>query len=260
MQSDLWALTIDVETHWGLSITFFAPTKSSPALRVVPPTTIIGALAYPLARLKGWSENLSAKTSGADRLRSILEGVYYSVLSGSMVPHAEVTKIVSYKVREKRVISDAAAVQKTYTEPGTTLRLYYIFDTERAKGLLGGSWRSLLAEAAWGISRLGSKESLVSVVRVEEVGVEPVEMNRVETAATIPLDHVEELGGSYILARVVDWRSTGIGSYYGAPMVMVAQPLGPLGQPPQEGVKARLRHPRAYRVGDEYLVPWTSRG
>ena len=256
MSKDLWGLVIDLEIHWGLSLTHFLFTKSRPALRIIPPTTMIGALAYPLARLAGWPENNSSAISSADRLRMALKGVYYRVVKGALVPHAEVTKVVWYKVREKRVVSDAAALQKIYAQPGTVLRVYYVFSIPLTVQLLGEEWEKMLVQAAWSITRLGAKESLVSVIGVVASSVDVIKVSETRTRATIPLDHVKSIKGDYVVSTVIDWRLANIGRYHGAPMTRVAQPLGPLSQPPAEAPIVRLREPIAYVVVGEPLIPW----
>ncbi len=247
------ALVVNVETHWGLSLNYFSLTKSSPALRIIPPTTLIGALAYPIAKLMKWPENKGLRSS-AEIIRKGFLGVYYSVIHGTFIPYSEISKLVSYKVREKGIIRDAAAVQRMYSSPGTRLRLYYMCGD--LAGILGQAWEKILLEAAWSMSRIGAKESIVSVLDASLVEAEVVETSTIETGATVPMESVEEVEGEHVLAWVIDWRKTEIGKYHGSPMTLVAQPMGLLGRPAR--LRARLRKPLAYVVKGEELVPWAT--
>jgi len=252
-EESLYALLIDVELHWGFSLNHFLGTKSRPALRVIPPTTLIGALSYPLAKIKGWPENLGS-VSSADRLRKILISVHYSVIWGHLVTYAEVSKIFSYKVREKRIISDAAAIQKVYAMPGTTLRIYYIFSNVAAN-MLGSSWETDLMVAGWSIVRIGAKESLVSVRDSRLMDVNVIEAKGfMDTKATIPMDSAKNIKGNFTVEEVVDWRKSGVGRYFNAPRTRIAQPLSMLGGP--EKVKVLPDLSFVYRVNGEILIPW----
>mgnify|MGYP000020468972 CR=1 FL=1 len=254
ISESLYALLVDVELHWGLSINHFLGTKSRPALRVIPPTTLIGALSYPLAKIKKWPENIGSLSS-ADRLRSVLTSVHYSVLLGHSVTYAEVSKVFSYKVRERKVISDAVAVQKIYTKPGTILRIYYIFHDHLARDL-GPSWKKELRAAGWGIVRIGAKESLVSVKDSRFVDVNLVKVKGfVKTKATVPLDSVKSIKGSFTIEEVIDWRVSGVGRYFEAPRTRIAQPVSALGGPGKVEVLPTSSY--VYEIGKEIVIPWT---
>ncbi len=256
----LYGLVADVELHWGITLNYFSGTKSKPVLQVIPPTTIIGALAYPLAKLKGEPEN-SGNASRAEVFKEIFVGVYYSIVEGALVPYAEISKVWFYKVRDKKAESDAAAFPRLYSRTPTRIRLYYIIDASRASRKLGMSWRKLLEYAAWSIMRLGSKESIVSVVDVrasivKELTIKEVEV--VETAATIPIHNVKSITGNYVLAEVVDWRKNEIGRYAEASTVRVAQPAGTYHTPSK--VKVEVEDIPVYLIetpnGAEKLIPW----
>lgn len=255
----LYGLTVDVELHWGLSLNYFSGTKSRPALRVIPPTTIVGAIARPLARLRGAPENADGGDSGAEPFKGMFVGVYYSVLRGALVPYAELSKVWFYKVRENRAKPDAAALPKLYAKVPTSIRLYYVIDAVQASKTLGEGWVRALEGAAWSITRLGAKESIVSVTAVTASPVKEVRAEgAIVTSATVPLHNADFVDGEHIVAEVIDWRKARMGRYFGAPTARVAQPVGVLHSRSEVkvGVKGGVAYEVASPSGTERLVPW----
>lgn len=255
----LYGLTVDVELHWGLSLNYFLGTKSRPTLQVIPPTTIIGALSYPLAKLKNIPENMGGEASSADMFREMFNGVYYSIIDGALIPYAEISKIWFYKVRDRRAESDAVAFPKLYARTPTRIRLYYVINAVSASRILGMGWRGIIEYASWSITRLGAKESTVSVIDVKTSIVKESKVeDTITTNATVPLHNVESISGEYIVVDVVDWRSTRIGRYSNATMVRIAQPMGTYHTPSMVEVDVRGRV--VYEIntpsGVERLVPW----
>ncbi|RLG79679.1 MAG: type I-A CRISPR-associated protein Cas5 [Thermoprotei archaeon] len=256
----LYGLVVDIELHWGITLNYFSGTKSKPVLQVIPPTTIIGALAYPLAKLKGEPEN-AGDASRAEMFKEVFTGVYYSIVKGALTPYAEISKVWFYKVRDKRAESDAAAFPRLYAKVPTRIRLYYVVDVSKASRKLGIGWRKLLEYAAWSIMRLGSKESIVSVVdvktsMVKELDVRGVEV--IETPATIPAYNAKSITGNYVLAEVIDWRKSRIGRYTEASIVRIAQPVGAYHTPSK--VKVEVEETPVYLIETpssvEKLIPW----
>ncbi len=242
--------------HWGLSINHFFGTKSRPALRIIPPTTLIGALAYPLARLRRWPENRDMYTSSSDRLRGMLRGVYYTVLTRDIYPftaYAENTKIMFYKDTAHMFYKDAAPVHKLYSVLPVEIEIMYLVDETSAESLLGPIWMETLEAAAASIARIGAKESHVSV---DKVSIEDAEITvadgRVSTRYTVPIGAYQpplRVRGRYMVAKLVDWRRASIGEYLGKPGILVAQPE--TGEPVEvEGAY------KVIKVGAENLVPW----
>jgi len=95
-------LKFTVTPHWGLLINLHGFTKSRPVIPTVPPTTILGALTYPLSFETRWSENLN-EYSGAERLRRTVRGVYISQ-DICITEYSDLSKIFSYDKREKNLI------------------------------------------------------------------------------------------------------------------------------------------------------------
>lgn len=249
------ALNIIVETHWGLSINHFLGTKSRPALRIIPPTTLMGALAYPLARLNKWPENRGGY-SYAEHIRHMFKGIYYTVLSDkqTLIIYGENTKIYFYKEKSKGVFSDSVPFPKLYSVEPAKISIYYIIDEEKSREILGKEWKKQLLASAVSLTRIGAKESIVSVIGAKYLNVEIVNAKIFETRYTIPLDNIDvrNISGRYIISKVIDWRkNVPIGNYFGKPTVLVAQPILY-----DRSVTINQEIPYIYKVASDYLVPW----
>ncbi|MCE4599080.1 MAG: type I-A CRISPR-associated protein Cas5a [Desulfurococcales archaeon] len=246
----LVGLTATIELGWGLSINYYHSTRGRQSLHVIPPTTLIGALSYPLAKLMRWPET-SKGDSTASRLIGIIKGVYYSILQGALIPYTEIGKIWFYKVKTKEALSDAVGIQKLYSKPQTKIKIIYIVKVSEARKLLGDEWRRILTSAAYSITRVGSKESIVSVDSIDicKIGLDGGD----KTRYTVPLYNVEGIEGEYTISEVVDWRSSNIGGYFNAPTIRIAQPQGPLGSPTT--VRVAPKH-LMIEVCGEPVVPW----
>ncbi|MEM0441395.1 MAG: type I-A CRISPR-associated protein Cas5a [Candidatus Caldarchaeum sp.] len=250
-------LRIDAEVHWGLLINYHAFTKSRPALRTVPPTTVIGALAQPLALIKKWPET-DRENSTADKIRNFFKGVYVGQ-NLSLSEYSDLSKIFSYDADEKQILTDAAAVSKIYCGPVaddvSLINLVLLIDEEAARNVLGNSWIAELVSSAWAVSRIGARESVVSVRNVELGDVNQVRADEAVTKYCFPLSSGQPLDGDYLVANVVDWRSSSIGDYVAKPTVQLVVPYSMRLRKITE-VKVKPTAGYVYKAGDEVVIPW----
>jgi len=65
MNADLYLLVGEGELHWGFSVRSRGATARQKALIAPPPTSLVGALLFPLARLMGWGELPSSPVRNA---------------------------------------------------------------------------------------------------------------------------------------------------------------------------------------------------
>ncbi|MDJ0272446.1 MAG: type I-A CRISPR-associated protein Cas5a [Candidatus Caldarchaeum sp.] len=249
-------LKVEATPHWGLYINYHAFTKSRPALKTIPPTTLIGALAQPIALKNNWAEN-SESNSSAEKIRPLFKGIYLSQ-NLPLIEYNDLSKIFSYDVDEKQIRTDAAAVSKIYRGKGSAddrVKIVYLFEEQEARKLFGVGWEEMLLEAAWSITRLGARESIVSVDKVTLGDVDLLNQKTAQTVYYFPYYMQSSVQGSYLVANVVDWRKTSIGEYLGKPTVNLIVPydderkrVSPL--------RVNLMDEIVYRVGDEELIPW----
>lgn len=213
--SPLFFLKVPCVVHWGWKLNVVPFSKSRPPLVVPPPSSLIGALAYPLGRLLRFPET-RGNLSWAESLRRGL--VYVGLrVDAPLVPYFDLNRIhFFYRGKEK---SDAVAVGKTYVLSVSrfppTITLCYVADLGRVEEALGCvDARNVLVEAAWGITRVGSRESLVSPLEVVFGEARVVsEVRRGETAFSFMKKAAAAVDGAFIVEEVVDWELTEIGDY-----------------------------------------------
>ncbi|MCS6785326.1 MAG: hypothetical protein NZ581_09065, partial [Candidatus Caldarchaeum sp.] len=222
-----------------------------------PPTTLIGALAQPIAQQLRWPENTGQRSS-ADIIRSRFRGIYLA-LNLPFVEYSDLTKIFSYDPDDKQILKDAAAVAKIYTGPSPdssrSLRVVYVFDENGMESEFGPRWEEVLVPAAWSISRFGARESIVSVNSVAYGDLEVVEAREAETNYYFPADRQIPTSGSYFFASVVDWRTSSIGDYVGKPTVQLIVPYD-IDRRVLSTVKVKPRDGAVYIADGEVLIPW----
>ncbi|WP_237705140.1 type I-A CRISPR-associated protein Cas5a [Thermococcus zilligii] len=219
-------------------------SKMRIALRYVPPTTLIGAIAYPLLHIAGdRSETVyEEKTfrSSAGGVLELFDWVTVKTLGKPRIQGALLKINTIYRGNvQSAVTSFPFAV--TYGTNDILITAVYLINEEA----LGRSsyTRKDIERAAWGITRLGSRESVVSVEDVETGRAEVAEAEMAKTAYAFPFNGVE-VKGKGTLQSVVDWRS-GIGDYSKAGRMVMFYP--------EESVEVRGRL-RTIKVGEEVVV------
>lgn len=210
----LFFLKVPCAVHWGWKLNAVPFSKSRPPLVVPPPSSLIGALAYPLGRLLRFPET-RGNLSWAESLRRGL--VYVGLrVDAPLVPYFDLNRIHFFYRGEER--SDAVAVGKTYVLSVSpllpTITLCYVADLGRVEEALGCvDARSVLVEAAWGITRVGSRESLVSPIEVVCGEARVAGVVKGETAFSFMKKAAAAVDGVFITEEVVDWEVTEIGDY-----------------------------------------------
>ena len=215
--SPFFFLKVSCVLHWGWKINLVPFSKSRPPLMVPPPTTLIGALAYPLNRMLKIAEALH-DYSGAEYLRDTLKYVGFCI-NAPLTNYFDLTKISFFYRKEAR--SDAVAFGKTYTLSQKMpqyevpiITICYIIDEDKALRKFGEGIKEKLIEAALGITRLGSKESLVAPLSLSYGEARLVSQRRGKTIFSFlrrAASHIFE--GSFITSEVVDWERFQIGDY-----------------------------------------------
>lgn len=192
---ELLGLTVRAEYHWGYWVRVPFTTKLQSSLPVPPPTTLIGALAGGLVR-EGFLKSLDGnKISGEmfvvnkEDLRSpasLLDDALITA-SAAFPPrryaflmddiNRYVTLLFQAKIKEKigeeeiprrylpQYRTGAIHCGKVYY-PSGPIDLAYLFNLDKLKSVIEGDPIRALEVSSWNITRIGSKESLVSIKRV----------------------------------------------------------------------------------------------
>jgi len=216
----LFFLKITCALHWGWKLNLVPFSKSRPPLLVPPPTTLIGALAYPLNRVLNLPETLK-EHSGAERLRESLKYVGLRIDS-PLISYFDLSKISFFYRREAK--RDAVAVGKTYAlckglkYESPTITVCYVVDEEKAHhNFRSDDIKKSLIEAASGITRIGSRESLVAPLSLSCGEAKIIPQRRGKSSFSFMRRGVSRLlDGDFIEVEVVDWENSPIGDYHGA--------------------------------------------
>lgn len=234
------ALTIKARYHWGFWVRVPGTSKFQATLPIPPPTTIIGALAYPLARrgvlsyqgVRWEGEVLLDKKLGPMSPAGLLEKYIYATASFDIDQSMgymwdDLNKFVTLLFQETTKGTDeeeavggrrylmkyrtgALPAGKVYY-PSGVLSMVLLVD-EGLREIVPGKLEDELRMAAWQITRVGSKESIVSVEEVQLSEAKPLEERRVRTRYYFPA-RLGEVEGRFF--RESFWsggwgRSTGL--------------------------------------------------
>ncbi|HIH73644.1 MAG: CRISPR-associated protein Cas5a/b/c [Thermococcaceae archaeon] len=202
-------------------------SKMRTALRHAPPTALIGAIAYPLLHISGErDETVYEKKTYKSKANSVVGLFRWVTIKTEVKPklYGSLLKINTIYRGNAQTAVTSFPFAVIYGEREGSLTAAYIID-EDALSESPYTQRDL-ERAAWGITRLGSRESVVSVEDVEVGKTEVHQAEKVRTAYAFPYKGIIDIrGGSGVLQTVVDWRS-GIGDYSSAPRVVMFYPEG----------------------------------
>lgn len=189
------ALTIGARYHWGFWVREPGTSKFQGTLPIPPPTTILGALAYPLARrgilsFRGirqegdvvFDPEKKELMSPAGLLEKYIYAVarfdpehsfgymwndlnrYVTLLFQSTTRSTDEEKAAGGRRYMMKYRIGALPVGKVYYPSGRISMVLLV--KEAAKEVVAGSLEDELRKAAWQMTRVGSKESIVSVEEV----------------------------------------------------------------------------------------------
>ena len=199
-------LLVRVRFSWGFAARLQPQSKMRMAFKYPPPTTLLGALAYPFIRRRG-AGRLEVITKGkkvisaADKLKGLVKEVATSL-------HEEPSIYGSY-LRVNRIY------RKSLDFAVTAFPSSFVYSNEEGLADLVYVMEEVsedLERAAWGITRIGSRESVVSVESVYVGEAIPKRGNSVKTRFSFSLRDYSVRGDGTIL-YVVDWRKQDIGDY-----------------------------------------------
>ena len=203
-----FTLKVEAALHWGLAPRITPYSKARKALKLPPPTTLIGALAYPYTRYKRLPENISPTLSSATLLSKIIVSAH-AFLNAAATIYGDINRVYWYHKAKGQAKTDAVALEKIYLTPLGKMRypilnIVYVIDPDRAEELLGFWWSETLEALAWSITRIGNREATVSTLSVEPETVTPEKAGEIETRYYIPSNVVKSIkSGEYTLQEYV---------------------------------------------------------
>ena len=218
-------LKVKIKPAGIIALRSLPQSKMRTALRYVPPTTLIGAIAYPLLHIGGERKETHYEKK---TFRSSAESVL-SIFKWATIKTCGKPKLYGSLLRINTIYRGKAQNAVTsfpfavlYGESKYSLTAAYLIDEDN----LSKSTYSTkdIKRAAWGITRLGSRESVISVEDVKMGKTAVKETDKVETEYAFPFKDVE-VEGRGTLQSVVNWRS-GIGDYSNANRIVMFYPEG----------------------------------
>ncbi|WP_231845584.1 type I-A CRISPR-associated protein Cas5a [Pyrococcus abyssi] len=225
MISLVFFLKVEASPSGIIALRSLPQSKMRNALRYIPPSTLIGAIAYPLFHIAGYrGETLIDRRnprSAADKIKDLflwvtVKGSIKPIIYGSIL---KINRLHRGSV-ESAVTSFPFAVM--YGEQDYSISFVYLLKEEA----VANSTYTLkdFERAAWGISRLGSRESIVSVESVKSGKAKIREGKEARTSYAFPFAG-KEVEGEGTLQAVFDWRR-GIGSYSNPQYILMFYPDG----------------------------------
>ncbi len=183
---------IDVEFVWGFQARVVGLSKTNPSYLYPPPTTFIGALASSIAKRKYLGEKEGRELMV--KLCKSLEAIAFRPLNCIPIRYEDINRIITIKVAGGIKYPNPKKVRESFDSParGKTslisldenppcIRYAVIFKEDKVT-------RDINKEDFYSINRLGSKESVVSVIDVmEHDDIEIINNSREITSYSFPL-------------------------------------------------------------------------
>ncbi|MEM3066940.1 MAG: type I-A CRISPR-associated protein Cas5a [Nitrososphaerota archaeon] len=212
-------LHIQARYHWGYSIKHPFSSKGQPAFALPPPNTLKGALSKCFmdnletiyVSIKRGKFNLTSSTSLMNFIKTASCRIEHNEIASEwmdinryIVLHFQ--KPVRRALREYRF---GAISSGKVLAPYRIFHILYLIDEEKARLILGDGWKQSLICSAWSITRIGSKESIVSIEDVRLNDSWLINHDVVKTSYYFPSEVKETIKGEY---DEVEFWDDGFGS------------------------------------------------
>ncbi|MGC9146100.1 MAG: type I-A CRISPR-associated protein Cas5a [Nitrososphaeria archaeon] len=187
------AYRFTVEFQWGIISRMAGSSKTSPSYLFPPPTTVIGALAKNLA-----VQTRKGESAYRELFREILSGIYaisFKVINVLPSPYTDLSRVIAIGNRGGYTFPSPKMPDKSFDVPATGKVYYSSADGNPPRieyALVFSEQSSIIKDSGsfidsiWKINRLGTKESLVSVVDVKETEADLLHVNKEKTQWAFP--------------------------------------------------------------------------
>lgn len=188
-----WLLTVHLEFAWGYSVRLPTYGKRQSSFPLPPPSTLLGALAYPLM-LDSGEYYLEAQNlvGSAQKLKPLVLTASACLSKDSRAALTEDVNrylIGQFQRKERRTEPSyrfgAVPVGKVYA-PSQEMILAYALDGGKCSSILGKDWSGKLVSSSYSIVRIGSKEGLVSVKLAQLQSATEINGGRIKTSFYMP--------------------------------------------------------------------------
>jgi CRISPR-associated protein Cas5a/b/c len=203
-----FVLKVRLALSWGFASRVSLFSKARKALSIPPPTTLIGALAFPLTLYKKLPENMSLYLSYASFFKDLIVSVHAS-LKSLFSYYGDINRVNWYHRPVRLAKSDAVSLEKIYLTPMEDssyplLDIIYVFNPKAGEKISKQNWQEILESLAWSITRIGPREGLVCPFEVKTDVIKPYHSKEVETDYYLPFSVVEEpVRGEFVVERFI---------------------------------------------------------
>lgn len=177
----LKAIRFRVEFAWGFSAGLAGRSKTSPSFLFPPPLTVLGAasrqVALRLGESSGYSEGSYARL--ISDVASRVKAVALRPINAIPNAHVDINRVIIKGIIGGKERPNVDELDKSFDAPGRG-KTYYTTADDSPPALevvivqeRGGL---ITLDDVWGISRIGSRESLVSVIDAVEEDAERTEL------------------------------------------------------------------------------------
>ncbi|MGQ9777920.1 MAG: type I-A CRISPR-associated protein Cas5a [Thermodesulfobacteriota bacterium] len=272
----MFGVKVEGRFHWGFWVRVPNTSKVQPSLPIPPPTTLVGALAYPLFReaqelgeVRDVRENKKRMgvRSSAYLLNEAVVGcaIYLANTAFSLEDSSKHNTLLFYRksagTAEEKEVGGRRYLPKYRSGtirtgkiiyPNGKAVIAYLLDLEKLSSVLEGKLKERVERAAWQISRVGSKESIFSVEKVEVFDDVPQLTGTVETKFYFPTTAAkvkEEIETQYYYENF--WK----GGWGNLDDVEFVQYVVPGKKAPIESISIEAYEmKRAYKFGEEEVL------
>lgn len=186
----------DYEFDWGFQARIVGLSKTSPSFLYPPPTTFLGAMAEAVAKSNEIGESRARELMA--KLNENLCAIGWRALNCIPLKYSDINRILAVKITAGTLYPypedlgrsfDSPARGKTilssFDEKAPTIRWFLVFKEPKIR--LDSKEIEICEDLFWKVHRIGSKESRVSAVEVEEVAVQ-TSKGLVQTSYSFPVD------------------------------------------------------------------------
>lgn len=172
------AYKIRIEFVWGHQSRIIGLSKTNPSYYYPPPTTILGSIGEVLAKEYRLGEKPETTRRLIAELSSKLLAIGLKPINAVPLKHMDINKIVAVKITAGKNYPRPSDLGGSFDAPARGKTIFSSIDNNPplldlilvfsdTVFNIGGKRVKLYEDILWGIHRLGSKESIVSITRVE---------------------------------------------------------------------------------------------
>lgn len=217
-------LLVKLKPSGVIALRSLPQSKMRISFKYPPPSSLLGALAFPLLygdRVETVYEGKKPK-SRLEEIKKFFRWIAVNVVAQPRA-YGSLLRINRYYRGKVESAVTSLPVTLLYGDVGDeSIHAVYVFRDDAVQGS-SFTFRDF-ERAAWGIVRLGSRESAVFAEDVVLGAGDIVERSKAATRYSFMLREGRVVGGSFSVQHVVDWRAEASDYGFAAPRLAMAYP------------------------------------